>query len=375
MRMRMMSMLAALLGGLVLTACLASAFVIFRGHATAEPDLATGSIHAVPRDQPKAPLEQAAPLPAPGVSVPAPGTSLVAAIATVPMAGAPKVATAPEMGAAPRPAAPSETVAGAACPGNPNALGVSRVVEIDTTGGPGFGFEHFKAYDFLKANEVVLTFDDGPWPANTTAVLAALAAQCTKATFFSIGKHAIWHPELLKQVAEQGHTIGSHTWSHANLTKKSAADAKDEIEKGISAVHTALGGPYAPFFRFPELAHPPEMVAYLGQRNIAIFSTDVDSLDFKIRKPELLVQSVMTKLKKTGKGIILMHDFQRVTAHALPEILRQLQANGYKVVQLKAKDPITTLSDYDALMAPEIKGASASPQLTSSVVRTLSEQR
>jgi hypothetical protein len=103
---------------------------------------------------------------------------------------------------------------------NPGALGVSRVVEIDTTGGPGFGFEHFKQIDFLADKEVVLTFDDGPWPANTPAVLKALADECTKAVFFSIGKHATYHPEILKQVAAAGHTVGTHTWSHANLNSK-----------------------------------------------------------------------------------------------------------------------------------------------------------
>src|SRR2546422_5753656 len=91
---------------------------------------------------------------------------------------------------------------------NPNALGVSRVVEIDTTGGPGFGFEHFKTHDFLKPGEVVLTFDDGPWPGNTPAVLAALARHCIKATVFPIRKHAMWHPEILRQRAEAGHSIG-----------------------------------------------------------------------------------------------------------------------------------------------------------------------
>src|SRR6476661_7296720 len=103
----------------------------------------------------------------------------------------------------------------AQCP-NPNALGIARTVEVDTTGGPGFGFEQYKAHDFLVLNEVVLTFDDGPWPGNTPAVLAALAHHCTKATFFPVGKHALWHPEILKQVAAAGHTIGGHTWSHAN---------------------------------------------------------------------------------------------------------------------------------------------------------------
>src|SRR5690348_3370488 len=111
---------------------------------------------------------------------------------------------------------------------NPNALGVSRVVQIDTTGGPGFGFENFKAYDFLNDHEIVLTFDDGPWPHNTPAVLKALADQCTKAMFFAIGEHAGWHPEILKEVAAAGHTIGSHTWSHKDLSQLSVEDAKAE---------------------------------------------------------------------------------------------------------------------------------------------------
>ena len=189
------------------------------------------------------------------------------------------------------------------------------MVEIDTTGGPGFGFEHFKAYDFLRDHEVVLTFDDGPWPGNTPAVLKALADQCTKAMFFPIGKHAGWHPEIMKQVAAAGHTVGSHTWSHKDLSKLSEQEGKDEIEKGIAAVSIALGNkPVGPFFRFPALRHPPELVKYVGERNVGIFSTDMDSFDFKMRKPEQVITSVMKKLEKHGKGIILMHDFQQATA-------------------------------------------------------------
>ena len=149
------------------------------------------------------------------------------------------LAAAPPAAAAPTPAAPPAPAA-AKCD-NPNALGVARVVQIDTTGGPGFGFEHFKAYDFLRDKEVVLTFDDGPWPGNTERVLKALADQCTKAMFFPIGKHAGWHPEILKKVAAAGHTIGSHTWSHKDLTPMTFEEAKAEIEKGIAAVSIALG--------------------------------------------------------------------------------------------------------------------------------------
>src|SRR5581483_10072992 len=114
-------------------------------------------------------------------------------------------------------AAVAPGMAAAAPCANPNALGLSRTVEVDTTGGPGFGFEQYNAHDFLLLKEVVLTFDDGPWPNNTRAVLQALEHHCVKAIFFPIGKHALWHPEILKEVAAAGHTIGGHTWSHANL--------------------------------------------------------------------------------------------------------------------------------------------------------------
>ena len=270
----------------------------------------------------------------------------------------------------PAPSAPP-VVALSGCPGNPNALGISRVVEIDTTGGPGFGFEHFKDHDFLRANEVVLTFDDGPWPKNTPAVLEALAAYCLKATFFPIGEHAMWHPEILKQVAAAGHTIGTHTWSHPDLTKKSFAEARDEIEKGVSAVHLAVGGPTAPFFRFPDLRHPPQMVTYLGGRNIAIFSTDIDSFDFKLHKPEQVINSVMAKLATHGKGIILMHDFQRATSEALPELLNQLKAKGYRVVHMQARGTLQTLPAYDEVINKEVKLPTVSTRPTSSVVRTI----
>ena len=286
----------------------------------------------------------------------------------VPAAIPPEPAS-PNLAAVPPPAAaPAQ-----ACP-KPDALGPARVVEIDTTGGPGFGWEHFKMHDFLRNGEVVLTFDDGPWPGNTPAVLKALADHCTKATFFPIGKHATYYPEILKQVAAAGHSVGTHTWGHKDLSRKPYDNfdmAKEEIEKGISAVRMALGAPGAPFFRFPALKHPPELVTYLGQRNIGIFSTDMDSFDFTMRRPEQVTKSVMAKLQKHGKGIVLMHDFQHPTAEALPELLKQLKINGYKVVHMKAKEPVKTIAQYDELLAKEIKLPTVSDRPTSSVVRTI----
>lgn len=259
------------------------------------------------------------------------------------------------------------------CPGNPNALGIARTVEIDTTGGPGFGFEQYKAHDFLQQKEVVLTFDDGPWPNSTRAVLDALAHHCTKATFFIIGKHAIWHPDIMKDVGKAGHTIGSHTWSHANLGKTKGDKAIEEIEKGLSAVKVALGTAPAPFFRFPFLQDPKELVGHLGQRNIAIFSHDIDSFDFKFRNADQLNKSVLAKLDKKGKGILLLHDFQASTAKALPELLNQLKAGGYKIVHTRAKGVANTIAEWDEAAKKEFKGPVGSDKPTASVVRTIEE--
>jgi peptidoglycan/xylan/chitin deacetylase (PgdA/CDA1 family) len=288
--------------------------------------------------------------------------------------------------AAPAPA-PTPAAASAAMPpaakavptcNNPDALGLSRVVEIDTTGGPAFGTEHFKQYDFLRDKEIVFTFDDGPWPDNSPKVLKALTDNCTKATFFEIGEHATWRPDLSKLLASAGMTIGSHTWSHKDLAKnpyaKDIEQAKQEIEMGVSGVHMAVDGPIAPFFRFPDLQMPAELMTYLGTRNIATFSTDIDSFDFKIRKPEDVIKSVLTKLQKNGKGMILMHDFQHATAEAMPELLHQLKLAGYKVVHMVPKQPVTTLAKYDDMVRTQDKfSTSNNTRPESSVIKTISE--
>jgi peptidoglycan/xylan/chitin deacetylase (PgdA/CDA1 family) len=135
----------------------------------------------------------------------------------------------------------------------------------------------------------------------------------------------------------------------------------------------AVGAPTAPFFRFPALRHPPEVVTYLGERNIGIFSTDMDSFDFKIRKPDQIIKSVMAKLKKHGKGIVLMHDFQHATSEALPELLRELKTGGYKVVHMKPKDAAVSLAKYEDLVRKTEKLTTNNTRPTTSVVRTISE--
>ena len=348
-----------------------------RSQATASDSPATPAPQAAPtaaRRHPVNPVSQVAETgaeAAPAASAPAaPAPMRVAEATQTTPAATPSAAS-----AQPKPA-PSATAI-PACD-KPGGMGLARIVEIDTTGGPGFGFEHFKQYDFLRDKEVVLTFDDGPWPGNTPAVLKALADECLKATFFEIGKHATWHPEITKQVIEAGMTVGTHTWSHKDLARNPYANdieqAKAEIEMGISAVHMAAGGgKVAPFFRFPALQHPPQLLSYLAERNIGVFSTDIDSRDFKLHKPEEVIKSVMSQLEKHGKGIILVHDFKHHTAEALPELIRQFKAGGYKVVHMVPKGEVTTVPKYDEMLVHEDKLSSNNTRPESSVIRTIGE--
>lgn len=231
----------------------------------------------------------------------------------------------------------------------PGTLGVSRVVEIDTSDGPHFGQLQYgkNLPSFLKDREVVLTFDDGPMKRKTERVLEALAAECTLATFFAVGRMAVVHPEILREVADAGHTVAHHTWSHKNQNQRSLARSIAEFELGLSAVTAAIGRPSAPFFRFPYLADPNQMRAYLAQRQFGVFSIDIDSYDFRTRSPSTMLRNTMAQLRKRGRGIILFHDIQTSTANGIHQVLDELKSGGYKVVHIIAKAPARTLPEYD----------------------------
>jgi peptidoglycan/xylan/chitin deacetylase (PgdA/CDA1 family) len=250
---------------------------------------------------------------------------------------APEAAAPPQQqiaGPLPAPAVPLPD----SCIGRADVLGISRIVEIDTAGGPRFGHGQYKDIDFLEDGEIVLTFDDGPIRRYTMPILDTLDAQCTRATFFSVGRMAVADPATLKE-----------TWSHKKLTAIPAPQAIDEIELGLSAVSRALGGPVAPFFRFPYLRDTKDALTHLAIRSQAVFSIDVDSRDFKTHNPGDVMRTVLAQLKTTRKGIILFHDIQPSTSGALASLLVELKARGFKVVHLIAKSPAVTLPQYDAM--------------------------
>ena len=258
------------------------------------------------------------------------------------------------------------------CASDPKVLGLSRVVEIDAAGGPQFGGGESDRVHFLGDREVVLTFDDGPMRNHTRAVLAALAAQCTRATFFMLGRLAAADPAMVKEVLAQGHTVASHTWSHQNLSTLGQAAATREFEMGVSAVSRAAGGAAAPFFRFPYLRESAAVLDRARKRNIATFWIDVDSKDFLTRSPQEAQRRVMAELSAKGKGVILMHDIQPSTVGAIAPLLDELRRKGYKVVHLTPKAPASTVAEFDAAaakaFADKSKGLQSNPLADRSVV-------
>jgi peptidoglycan/xylan/chitin deacetylase (PgdA/CDA1 family) len=240
------------------------------------------------------------------------------------------------------------------------ALGVSRIVEIDTSTGALFGAitTQVKEARFLEPKEVVLTFDDGPMPPVTRAILDTLDRFCTKATFFSVGRMALAYPTTVKSILERGHTLGTHTWSHPlNLKRLSIDKAKEEIEKGHAAVTLAAGQPIAPFFRFPGLSDSGPMLKHLQGRGIAAFTVDVVSNDSYIADPERLLQRTLKELELSKGGIVLFHDIKPATARMLPKFLAELQARGYRVVHLRAKGAVEPLPDLTAKLVPVLAKA------------------
>lgn len=224
------------------------------------------------------------------------------------------------------------------CP-RKDALGTARVLTVDPKAYPRVGTKSFPQTLPLADREVVLTFDDGPHPPTTAKVLAALAQECVRATFFLIGQHAAEHPDMVKRIAREGHTVGHHSWSHPVMSKISLDQARDNIERGIAADEMALSGattttPSTPFFRFPYFDSTPAALDLLQSRNIAVFGADLWASDWEEMTPEQTLKLVTERLNAAGKGIILFHDPKARTAAMMPAFLRYLRENGYRVVHI-----------------------------------------
>lgn len=244
-------------------------------------------------------------------------------------------------------------VAAEACPGHPDALGTARVIVVDPAEHGRIGSMQYAETLPLRAKEVVLTFDDGPLPPYTARILETLADECVKATFFIVGGMARAYPEWVRNVYNAGHTVGTHSQNHPRFFWRLDDErAIGEIDAGIAATKAALGDSraLAPFFRFPGFGRTDAGERHLAARGIMTWSTDVTADDWKHISSAQVVARALRRLEKKGRGVLLLHDIQPGTAMALPVLLRELKARGFRIVHVVPAGPARpkTLIDPEA---------------------------
>lgn len=240
------------------------------------------------------------------------------------------------------------------CPHNPNAMGSARTIEVDTAGGADLGTMQYRTTVPVGPKELVLTFDDGPNPEHTPRILDALDRHCIKATFFMVGRYAKLRPDLVQEVWRRGHTVASHTWSHPILSKMSYYGSVKQIDRGINAISTALSdikddngikAEVAPFFRFPGLNHTSRLRRHLANRDIATFSCDIGTDDWRRISPRTLYKRALRMIASKGSGVVIFHDTHHRTSYMLPQILDELARRGYTTVHMVPKGDARYLAE------------------------------
>ena len=232
--------------------------------------------------------------------------------------------------------------AAAECPGHPNALGTSRVLVVDPHEHPRIGAMQYKETLPLRDHEVVLTFDDGPLPKYSNQVLQILADECVKATFFTIGRQAKADPEGVRKLAAAGHTIGTHSQNHPlSFNRMTLDQVKPEVDQGIASTAAALSDPSAlsPFFRVPGLLRGEAVESYAGALGLQMWSADFLADDWRSISGSKVYELAIKRLEARGKGILLLHDIHARTVAALPKILAELKAKGYRIVHVVPATP------------------------------------
>ncbi len=257
------------------------------------------------------------------------------------------------------------TATAAECP--EGALGVSRTIVVDPSEHPRVGSMQYGESLPLQDHEVVLTFDDGPLPPYTTRILDTLAAECVKATFFMVGRMVRGYPAIVRRVYNEGHTIANHSQNHPFTFARMTVDqAAQEVEQGHASLLSALGDEKAisPFFRIPGLLRGPAVEQYLGAHNYMTWSVDFLADDWTHIKSQEITRRALSRIEARGKGILLLHDIQPATALALPDILRELKARGFKIVHVvpAGEDRPKTVSEPEQWVARHPSGQPVWPR-------------
>ena len=195
-------------------------------------------------------------------------------------------------------------------------------------------FGEIKSQAMISEKVVALTFDDGPTPDKTNQILQILAEEQIPATFFLIGQEVQQHPQLVRQILAAGHQVGNHSFSHQRMIFKSPAFIAGEIEQTDKLLRDS-GVDGVIYFRPPYGKKLLILPWYLMKHHRVSVTWDVAPENFpKIAKdPQALVDYTVQQTKP-GSIILLhvMYDSRQATMQAVPQIIRQLKAQGYRFV-------------------------------------------
>jgi peptidoglycan/xylan/chitin deacetylase (PgdA/CDA1 family) len=179
---------------------------------------------------------------------------------------------------------------------------------------------------------VALTFDAGSSAAPTPAILRALKAADRRCTFFLTGAWTAQHPGLVREIAEEGHELGNHTYTHPDLRHVSNARVAKELERTDALVREVAGRGTQPYFRPPFGARDARVLREAAHHGYRCVYWTTDSLDSVVKgiTPRQIERRVLARLRPGS--IILMHCGSAATAEALPHLLTALRKRGYQVV-------------------------------------------
>jgi peptidoglycan/xylan/chitin deacetylase (PgdA/CDA1 family) len=207
---------------------------------------------------------------------------------------------------------------------------------------------HAQRIDGDEATGVVaFTFDDGPDPRTTPFVIDALEKYDVPATFFVVARRIVGKlgeksRALLEREDKEGFTIGCHSWSHKNLKHSTKADAAIEVDQAQKTIAKALGRPIG-MFRPPYGALGGAAAVDVFKRGLTDVIWSVDTLDWKARNADKLRKKVLRMILAQGGGVVLMHDTKQITAHVIPLVLDDLEAENCARLARGAK-PIVPVS-------------------------------
>ena len=206
------------------------------------------------------------------------------------------------------------------------------------------GVPLFDVFDIIKSNlnielpestpisgekYIALTFDDGPDKNITPKLLDMLKENGAKVTFFVLGHRAEKYPEILKRMADDGHVVGSHTYSHDDLTKLKDDLVNSEIDRTNSIIKEATGLDN-PLIRPPYGRRNKHIVDIIAGKNMSIIVWNIDPRDWKCKNAKEISEHVISNV--TEGDIILMHDIYQFSLEAAETVIKDLSAKGFKFV-------------------------------------------